>query len=483
MSYLDNLTPKEKSVLKTFPSFQQYYELEKEEFENQTSSDFSTYTLKAENIIFEHDYGFTGELDCLLAFKNCYFKTDVTFHNVTIKKEINFTRCYFDNELYIDETSKFEGDFHLIEVSVKRQMYVKGGDFGICKWTLKDNGILKINGGKFIDLNIGYWGAKSILKQLSFHLPKVHGVITVSGNKSKIERLDFFQYSASVSLSVEDVSVNSISFYRYRNEKSLRLSNLKSFETDHPSQFSVVESYLGKAEFYSINFEEFRSINFLDAHFVDTIFVNARFSNSINAYKGRLVGKSEEERALIKKIKLLEQKRSVFRKWFKRPSYDPSIIAYYEKKREILRQLKYALSKQGDTINEQRFHSLEMKAHDRSLTWRKNFWTKLIIKASSWTGDFGQSIWRPFLFLLAGHLLLFYLLLLCGMFSHFYFSWAQRTMDGFWLGFHEYFKLINPLRKTDETFAGGFILVDILMRVWASYMIYNIIRASRRFIK
>jgi hypothetical protein len=58
------------------------------------------------------------------------------------------------------------------------------------------------------------------------------------------------------------------------------------------------------------------------------------------------------------------------------------VISYYEKKREVLRQLKYGLSKQGDVVNEQKFHSLEMIAHKKTLDDDRDFWTMWIIQFS-----------------------------------------------------------------------------------------------------
>lgn len=155
----------------------------------------------------------------------------------------------------------------------------------------------------------------------------------------------------------------------------------------------------------------------------------------------------------------------------------------YSKKRETFRKLKLAYSKQGDLINEQKFHALEMIAHDNSLTWSGNIWLKLIIKFSYHFSEFGQSVSKPLVALLVGNFILFSVLLIAGMFYPLHFSITNRNWTGFWQGFYEYFWIINPLRKADDTFKNGFILLDILNRIWSSYMLYNIIRASRRFIK
>lgn len=124
-----------------------------------------------------------------------------------------------------------------------------------------------------------------------------------------------------------------------------------------------------------------------------------------------------------------------------------------------------------------------MKAHDRSLSWKNSFWTKLVIKASSWTSAFGQSVDRPIVFLFVGHFIFFMILLVYGFFMPLHISFSHPNFEGFWLGVNNYFRLINPLRGIDYSFKGGLIIIDLAMRIWSSYMIYNIIRATRRFIR
>lgn len=482
MSYLENIsgTDKDKlTIVKHSASgfLVEYFEEIKKEL---GLRDFINGELKIKNKIFSSQCDITGDFNFSIEFENCYFLNNVFFHDLKSTQRFALNHCFLEKELIIGSNVEIDS-FDLVVLAIKSQMVVDGGNIKQGKWSIIDNCRLLVNGGSFDNLIIGYWGGV-VLSELSFHLPKVKGSIRVISDKTKIERLDIFQYSSDVTISLEDISVNSISIYRYRNEKSLRLSNIKAFETDYESQFSVVESYLGKAEFYAVDFRSFKSVNILDAHLVDCTFINSVLPKNINAYKGRYVHKNEAEERLIEKIKILESKRTL-KKWRKNVHFDSSILNYYQKKRETLRQIKYALSKQGDSINEQKFHSLEMKAHDRSLTWKNNRGTKLIIKASSWTSDFGQSISRPLGCLLAGHWLLFAILILYHGIPNLSFSISGHSCSAFKTAFENYFQLINPLRKNEIPFSGYLILIDIFMRIWASYMIYNIIRASRRFIK
>lgn len=483
MSYLDDISEQERSILTEFPSFGEYLEHEIDEFERNSVGSLSDYTLKIENIIFLGGSEFVGNLQCSIEFINCYFLRDALFYNLKVLSKISFRQCFFDGEFCITKSAEFKNDFHLIEVSIRRQLYVEGGIFNDCKWSILDNAIVKINGGYFSSLNIGYWGAKSILKQLSFDFTRMQGSISVTGNKSEIHRLDLSHYASDLSISIEDICVNSINIYQFRNEKSFRLSNLKALPSSTPSEFSVVESYLGKAEFYSIDFSSFNFLKLLDSHLVDCSFINIKWPSKIYALKGRYLFQTDDEKNLQCKVDRLEDGKYENTSEKDRLESDKQVIRYYEKKREVLRQLKYSLSKQGDVVNEQKFHSQEMRAYEKVLSYDGDFWTKYIIKFSYCFSDFGQSMSRPIIGLLGIHAILFSILVLFGALAPLHFSIDDPTSHGFWKGIYEYVRLLSPLRKAEDTFQGGFILIDVFIRLWASYMIYNIIRASRRFIK
>lgn len=484
MSYLQNLSTEEISDLKEVKtSIRDYYNSAKASFiATYPQRDFTQHTLILENLIFSGNCDFTGDFECAIEFKNCFFLNDVIFYDVKFNKKVWISHCFVDREMRITKNSHFLSEFDLIVLSIKSQLYVEGGMFNECKWSIIQDGIVKINGGQYSFLNIGYWGGV-FLKELSFHFPAIKGLIKITGDKSKIQNLTLFQFSSEVSISIEDITVNTLTIYRYRNEKNLRFSNIKSFETENPSEFSIVESFLGKAEFYSVNLKSFKRINLLDVHLVDCSFVNMLWNYDIKSFKGRGIGKSKDEEKLPDKIALIEQKS--IKNYFKirKLKSEGDVLQYYFKNREVFRQLKYSLSKQGDVVNEQKFHTKEMLAYDKSLLVKKSFWTKIVIKFSHLFSDFGQSLHRPLLALVIGHWILLLLLILFNQFDNLYLSVRNPTWKGFEVGFEYYFKLINPLRRAENTFSGYNILIDLLMRIWSSYMIYNIIRATRRFIK
>jgi hypothetical protein len=306
------------------------------------------------------------------------------------------------------------------------------------------------------------------------------------------------QPAGNLALTIENVQVNNMAIYKFRNDKALRLFNITSLKGLLPSNFSIIDSYMGKAEFYSIDFSGFDNLHFTDAHLTECSFVNIKWKYGINSLKinftseinknhgfivaGRHTEIDTDKNALVEKILNLKNKEfDYFER--RRVNKIPEVRDYFMRSREIYRQLKYALGKQGDIVNEQKFHALEMRAYNWSLSWKNNFWTKLAIKFSYWFSDFGQSIWRPLLWLFTGHFILFIFLLASGNFGQGLWLSIHPTWQGFQTGVEKFFKLINPLRRDENAFSGFSVLTDLLMRIWSSYMIYNIVRAARRFIK
>jgi hypothetical protein len=484
MSYFNLLVEKDKLSYQHITDWNTYYQDFKSEFSIQhPNTDFSQAVLVVENKVFTNDVYFTGNFECAIEFINCYFLREVVFYIVEVKKSLMCRQCFCDQELRIMKTSTFKDDFNISDFSAKRQVYVEGGSFQDCKWSFIDNGIVKINGGSFKYLNLGYWGGGCLLKELSFHFPNITGLIKVTGDRAVIEHLSLFQFSTDLTMAIEDISVNSLSIYRFRNDKAFRIFNLKSKKGKEATELAISESYLGKAEFYSVDLTAFDNVYLTDVHLIDCSFVNVIWKYDIESFKGRRVGKSQKEEQMPSKIAKLKTDTYQDVEEIELLKKDPDVIEYYSKNREVFRQLKFANGKQGDIINEQKFHSREMLAYNRTLDFSQDFWTKLIIKMSYWFSDFGQSFIRPILWLLFIHLILLLILIQTDQFSNLSISLSQANESGFQLAFSQYFKLMNPLRRAENTFDGYRIVVDIMMRIWSSYMIYNIIRATRRFIK
>ena len=483
MSYTDRIPPADLADYKVIKDWEDYYDNFLHAFERHNpNDDISNAELTVENKIFEADVFFTGEFKPHIKFLNCYFQGDIKFYKCQIQNDLSINHCFCDGELFVFGTSEFNDEFNLINLILGRQIYVEGGNFYKCRWNFLENAVVKIAGGDFDELNIGYWGGAK-LRELTLHNLKTSGYIKISGENTEIEHFSIFQSSKDLEISIEDIRVNLLSVYRYRNENGFRLINIKPLPGPQPSEISITESYMGKAELYSLDLTSFENVTFYNSHLIDTTFVNIKWNYKIRALKGFGIALTAEETQLPEKLKQLEED------WFAQDNNneplreDPAVIRYFINLRETFRQLKFALGKQGDLINEQKFHTQEMLAYDKSLRLEEDFWTIVIIKFSYWFSDFGQSFTRPLIALLLGHFALLLALISFNGIEGLHISFVDADSVGFRMAIDKYLFLINPLRKLDDGFPGYTIIIDVLMRIWSSYMIYNLIRATRRFIK
>jgi len=483
MSFIDKISIEERSALRNVSNWEEYLEIAYEQFNESSEVNGQDGCFTIRNKIFEDTVILSRKFDCSIEFTNCYFLHSVVIEDLIVEKGFKINQCFCDHSIFFNgKQTKIGGAFDIIDISVRQQFYIRDGEYGYCRLGFKNYTNVFIDGGTFKELVIGTWTGSKI-NSLNLKLNAVSGLITITNPKTQINTLGILHNSADVSLVLEDFSINHIGINKFRNIKSFKILNIIPFNTeDSPSLFEIADSYLGKAEFYSVDFSSFEEVRILDTHLAECSFVNVKWPEIIDPFVNKYSNQKEGEKRLRNKLAAVAFTRKVTEKW--KLEIDNDILEYHSNRREIFRQLKQAYSKQGDLINEQKFHELELLAYNKSLTWRRYFFTKLIINLSNYFGRFGQDVRSPLVGLLLGHLLFFGVLLLGGALSPLHFTIANSNSEGFWLAFNKYFNLINPLRKSDDQiFKGGWVLIDLLIRIWASYMIYNIIRASRRFIK
>lgn len=218
--------------------------------------------------------------------------------------------------------------------------------------------------------------------------------------------------------------------------------------------------------FNNILFSSFKFVSIYDSVIVDAVFISCKWADNIrslnvfevNNYKNTAEKQHEELVALS----------------------------------DVYRQLKIAMSKQNSKIEENYFYSREMNYYNKTLKCdnllKKEFGDKIILTLSSSISDYGQNFLKPVYILFIGHFVWFFIAISLGAFEEIGLSYsnildcsAEQSIaikDSFEL----FFVYINPFRSFDTTFSGYLIVLDYIMRIWSSYLIYVIIRASRRFI-
>ncbi|MEO8413031.1 MAG: hypothetical protein ABI472_05200 [Ginsengibacter sp.] len=155
----------------------------------------------------------------------------------------------------------------------------------------------------------------------------------------------------------------------------------------------------------------------------------------------------------------------------------------FSNKKDLFKQIKYALSKQGDQINEKLFYNLEMTTHNKSLTLTiKNFSTKFILGLSKATSNYGLSLKRPLILILT-NCIPFYLLVIHGKIQGVHnVSFSETTSDVLWDAIAQFLYMLNPFRRFELNLSGSDLIFDIWIRIISSYAIYNLVRVTRRFI-
>lgn len=476
MSYTNEINTESISSFTTVSEWQFYFNnhIRNRTFGN--GPDQFTIPIYFSKLIIEDAVLFDSQYNYKITFEDCYFKNEFRILNAQLEY-LNINRCYFDQQFTVARV-KFNRIFQIINIKIKDKFTVYSGDFPECNWSFQDKTRVIIQGGSFQKLSIGYWGGSHI-GDLHINSKELSGKIDIS---RKIEKLQLTGDSDNTSYTLSNISLSFLSIYRFRNEKGFRIIDLNPLDINE-NEIAITESYMGKAEFYDINFMNFKNLFIRDSHLIDCSFTNVNWKYKIEPLFGKYGGQVDTTNTIREKIKRFEKRGELSYPEQIEIINDPDVISFFKKQRETYRQLKYGLGKQGDIINEQKFHSLELNSHYKTLTFKKAPETKLILWFSYFFSDYGQSISRPLIGLLIGHWFLFLLLIITHYYPNISISLSHYNKEGFEFTFGEYFRLINPLRRSDQEFVSFYVVIDILMRVWASYMIYNLIRATRRFIK
>lgn len=422
---------------------------------------------EVEKLIVRSDTILSGKFHHKVEFTGCYFQGDLIIKDANFFKDVYFNECFVDGSIIFNGDTVFEKNLHVNFLSCKAGFWIKQGSFNRLIAVFKELDEFIVSTGKFEKLWVS--GNDGWIKTVYIDLNKVEGRVDI--NHAVINGVTVLGYSNAL-LTFNRINTNSFKIDNFKNNGEFRLINIRS--TSNSSQFKINNSYLGKAEFYTIDFKSFDLLDIHNSNLVDSNFVNIKWKYDIRSYGEEFYVPLKttidkiEKNDLAMNIKLFLSKST-------------NIVDYYKGNREVFRQIKYALQKQGSIVHEHVFLSRELRAHNKALRWKEHPITKLIIKFSYWFSDFGQSMWRPLMWLGIGHFILFLISIKCGMISSMRIDIQNPAITG--RGIYEYFYFINPLHKTEDLPKNWTIIIDIFMRIWSSYMIYNIIRASRRFIK
>lgn len=396
--------------------------------------------------------------DCIferpVVFRECVFNNSVEIFDSIFKRNVVIAgnKTQFNSYFNINN-SDFDGDFLIANGEYS--------DFNICfNYCNK----LIVSGGKYKELNISAnFTEKSYVNMARISSNNIFGNIVFNGEESRFNTIFINGYSQNLKIGIYDIKINNIEFIEFKTDYGIRLFSIKPFR-DKETKIKILKSYLGKSEFNSVEFKEYCDVEIIDSYISDCIFTN------INWALGKINTNYKKS-----KIQFLNNLFDL---------YIYSDQVFNSKRRETFRQLKLAFQKTGDYITEQESHQYEILAYNSSLKWSiKNIGIKFIIILSHLTSDFGQSIIKPIFWLIIIHF--FLTLILIGQLNLFEIDLTLLNPDytSNKIILSKYFEYISPFRPQKEYSNINLVIVDIFMRIWTSYMIYNFIRASRRFIK
>ncbi|HTB52667.1 MAG TPA: hypothetical protein VK718_07820 [Ferruginibacter sp.] len=401
-------------------------------------------------------------LDAPVRFINCRFTQDLIFLMCTITHDITMDNCsFFKNVGFMDVN--ITGKLHFFNCRIRKDFTVLGRNelselflgMNYCNKIVMGN-LGNILREKLLIKQIDISGGKNSnrIKEISISAESFFDKLLISN--INVNKISLYYGDLSSEIKIFSCNINTLRLAGLINNGKLKLLNCRALENvGEKSNLIIDECNLAGAEFYQFDFSSYDEFNIMNSSLSESLFVNCKWRDNIYS---RIDEKSERH------IEYLENNKRI------------------NNKKDNYRQIKYALSTQGDYVNEKFFHSLEMNAYNESLEWSvDNLGTKLILIFSRRTSNYGQSLMWPIVWLIAINLTCFIFLINVFRYDN-YSIFSNTNLASSINATAEFLRLINPLHKNEPEFTGGKLIIDLFMRVCSSYMIYNIIRATRRFI-
>ena len=421
---------------------------------------FNRYDIEDEYIIL----GESIEVNLPLLFDGCIFKSDnsLWIEGLICNESLTFEGCTFSNGIF------FQGGTFKKKVSLKyvhtKHIHLSNGTFDEISISAYDIQKIWVSGAKFEKLHIGEHLVNNNIGKLTIFANQ-NEVGNIVASDQSFDEIYLSGTNKDKSFDFSKIKCNSVSIVSFKNEGSLNFYGIEPKDLNNTNRyFQIINSTLNNVQFHRAYFSHYKELIIINSFITESIFITCLWSNNIRALYGPGYGTFE---------KSLEDGRKI-----------SSVETFAIK--EAYRQLKISMSAHSDRIQENKFYAEELNFYNRTLKWtapwKNQFWDKIVLHLSKMFSDYGQSFSKPLFWLLLGHLILFWGALLLNGFLPLHISLFNPKASAFKDAFEKYFIYINPLRRLETSLSGYLILVDLSMRIWSSYMIYNLIRASRRFI-
>lgn len=379
--------------------------------------------------------------------------------NVTLK-------AFKANSIKIDN-SNFANNVSLLVSSLINSLLINNVDFKT--FSLDYSNTDKFNGNQTEQIILNDIIAKDFFRISGFDTSldiltinvtsKLNGVFDFSGFNNT--NCSFKGSNINATINLVDFKIDSIHLDKFINHNNISFTNIKG--SNEKSIFKIRDSNLKNCNIINVDLTSFKNIEIENSALTDTNFINTI--------------------------------------WFKHTQLNNHLTketGYYAKTREVYRQLKFALEKQGDRIQALNFKHLEMHTFKEDL-FSKYKWHQRIFNQDRfilWVGqtnNFGQSWLKP-VGIFALFLFPLYFLIMVGLSEklhytfHFNYSSVQTTISEFGKYFYAIPDLINPVHSLKKLFPTHEIpaltyWLDFLLKLISSFFIFQTIAAFRKYMK
>ncbi|MBX2914943.1 MAG: hypothetical protein KF856_06675 [Cyclobacteriaceae bacterium] len=233
---------------------------------------------------------------------------------------------------------------------------------------------------------------KSDFEKIEIHASQIfqYGINgSIDQTKSKVSVLDFCESSISSkgALKISDLQIDNLIINHLKALGPVEISNSKINNI-----FSFEYSQLGESSFNSLNLRDCQEIKTLNSSFTSCKFFNVQWPSNYRIYEYQ---------------KEIDHSTNA----------ETKITKYYNPLRESYRQLVSVSNRELNKIDSLFFQKQELRIYFKIIKFHKwkswgNFQDFLVLGSNKLFSDFGQNIWKPLVWWLPIHGLLFSLIIM-----------------------------------------------------------------------
>ncbi|MHA4896231.1 hypothetical protein ACXZ1K_15875 [Pedobacter sp. PWIIR3] len=303
------------------------------------------------------------------------------------------------------------------------------------------------------------------------------GNITING--CNINSMELQGTNVTGNISFRNCRITCAVLNHFTNLGKLYFSDLRPLSPTG-SKFSINKTILGATFLLNVDFKTYRAFNIWHSQLTEMTFSDVKW------FDPESLNQDQNDAGIVLSDSSIKLVKGV----------DLQSLATARANKEVFRQLKYAATKQGDSVQALIFQGLEMKIFNKELQQyeldRKTLGNKLMMYLNQ-SNDYGNNWVKPVIILLLLNILFFITITLaqsgqfcmCPASS---FEELKKNIEVLWLNNGAYWSLLNPVRRLSDvylarSFSGLTIFLDYLDRIVISYFIFQTISAFRKFNK